>query len=394
MEKLHIYIYGTIENFQSPDAGESWGFVCAKSIVDQIKAYPDAKEIICHIHSPGGDVNEGFAIHDILKTSGKKITTITEGLCASIATIIQLAGSVRQMTKNSEWMVHNPWGMIAGDADALEKYAEQCRTYEDKIANFYADNTGRSFDEMKALMKNETWMNADKAKELGFITEIVEENIVAKKVYAKIDLKNKPKKEIMDKKTSRVETKIDALLKAVGVKFKSKKPAANTVKALDYKDNDGKAVHVETEADAPAKGDVVTLDGQPAPDATINLDNGKILKTDAESKVSSFEDAPADATADAVAKATKKIKAQLVAEQAKVKSLETKVKNRDIRLSNMEKKIIIIAKKIGSTYKPDEGDASDGIRKKITDKTGAEGVKASESYKAKTKERKVAFPTA
>ncbi|KKL54572.1 hypothetical protein LCGC14_2264030, partial [marine sediment metagenome] len=123
MTEGHIFIQGIISPWQDK-AAEEWGEVNIKQVTQQIQDNVDAEKLIVHIHSPGGDVDEGFGIHDILVASGKEIETRIEGLCASIATIIALAGKTRMITENSEFMIHNPWMDAWGDADDLQKSAD------------------------------------------------------------------------------------------------------------------------------------------------------------------------------------------------------------------------------------------------------------------------------
>src|SRR6056297_93805 len=137
MKEGHIYIYGVISPYQDKSA-EDFGEVNLKQVVEQIKQNKDADILNVHIRSEGGDVWEGFAIHDALFNSGKEIHTIGEGIVASIATVIFLSGSKRYMSKNAEFMIHNPWTYGMGSASDLEKTAGELRDIEDKIVAFYA----------------------------------------------------------------------------------------------------------------------------------------------------------------------------------------------------------------------------------------------------------------
>jgi len=185
----HIFIQGVISPWQDK-AAEEWGEVNIKQVTQQIQNNADATKLIVHIHSPGGDVDEGFGIHDILVAHGKdkgvEIETRIEGLCASIATVIAMAGSVRKITENSEFMIHNPWGDAWGDSDDVQKYADQLKAVEDKVIDFYVAKTGGDREAIDQMMKAETWMTAEQAKELGFVTEI----ITTIKAVAKYKLKN------------------------------------------------------------------------------------------------------------------------------------------------------------------------------------------------------------
>lgn len=217
MAEGHIYIYGEIIPWQDEQAG-SYGGVNLKDVSKQMQAFKDADELIVHVHSPGGDVYEGFAIHDALTNSGKKITTVIEGLCASIATVIALAGETRKITENSQFMIHNPWGMAGGESEDIRRYADQLEKEEKRLADFYAKKTGQEIEDLKAMMKGETWMTANEAKEKGFITEIITEL----KAVAKINLN----KNEMDKEFEKEARGFFAKFNDFFEKFKKQEPKA------------------------------------------------------------------------------------------------------------------------------------------------------------------------
>jgi len=126
------------------------------------------------INSPGGDVWDGIAIYNALRTHPAKVTTRVDGIAASIASVIAQAGDHRIMLGGSQLMVHNAWGMTIGDnrdhADMSDVLAHQ----DGIIAGIYASRSGRSEDEFRALMNSETWMTAAAAVEAGLADEVVE----------------------------------------------------------------------------------------------------------------------------------------------------------------------------------------------------------------------------
>lgn len=205
----HIFVYGEIVSFQDSKAGE-FGCVNLKNIVQQIKDNKDATRLICHIHSPGGDVWEGFAIHDALVNSGKEVETIIEGLCASIATVIALAGDKRLMTQHSEFMIHNPWTFGIGDSEDLKKQSEELSKTENKLADFYAAKTSLTSEQLLNYMHNETFFTADEAKDFGFITEVVNTmkqvaSINKSKFYNSMSKEQDDKMNLVDKLFNRLE---------------------------------------------------------------------------------------------------------------------------------------------------------------------------------------------
>lgn len=172
MEKeAHIYIYGIIDSWQDKESSD-YGFINLTNVKEQYDNQKEAEEIVVHIHSEGGVVTEGFAIHDYLRSLKKPITTIIDGTCASIATVVLLAGDKRIGTENSKPFIHNPWGMIGGDKEEMRKYADELETIEEDIATFYAAKTNLSKDEALDFMKNETSFTTEQCLSNGFLTEI------------------------------------------------------------------------------------------------------------------------------------------------------------------------------------------------------------------------------
>lgn len=180
MKIAHFNAYGTIgENdpYFKVFTGESDPVISSQKVTDFLNANADADEIIVHINSRGGSVDEGFAIHDLLVNSGKKITTRVEGQASSIASVVLMAGSVRQITENSTVMIHNPWinpTIMAGlEADEIIKIGNDMKQAETRILDFYVNSTGGTKDQIESFMKEETTFNADTAVELKFATEIL-----------------------------------------------------------------------------------------------------------------------------------------------------------------------------------------------------------------------------
>jgi ATP-dependent Clp protease protease subunit len=228
--KQIIYIYGYIvseEEKWSPDE-PAFSLKDLNNVLDNLSE--DVTELEVRINSGGGLVHEGFAIADKLITSGLKVTTIAEGMVASIASIIYLAGSVRKIYENSKIFIHNPnWTsfMDTLEADDAERLAASLRSAEGEILNYYEKHTEASRDELQNLMKDATELSANKAKQLGFVTEIIESKVTAMrqfKIAAAISPKTliNNKQESMDAKEQKswfekIEAKIDKLFKPKNV---------------------------------------------------------------------------------------------------------------------------------------------------------------------------------
>ena len=147
--------------------------VSLQGVMEQVAAQPRAKEFLVNINSPGGEVTEGYAIHNYLVSLGKPITTRGIGLVASIATVIFLAGRKRELYPSTQFLIHNPWTFGEGDAATLERKAAELRDLEEGLVSFYALHTGVEADQLRELMKADKFISAEQAQELRFATEVL-----------------------------------------------------------------------------------------------------------------------------------------------------------------------------------------------------------------------------
>ena len=149
------------------------------SIGDVVCAADDALEgVEVEINSPGGSVFEGHRIYNSLRAMsdrGVPITTTVNGLAASMGSVILMAGDTRQMTKGSRIMIHEASTMAQGDSRSLRKTADMLEGISAEIAGVYAERTGGEKGAIRNLMHAETWMDAEQAKENGFVQSIVGE---------------------------------------------------------------------------------------------------------------------------------------------------------------------------------------------------------------------------
>jgi ATP-dependent protease ClpP protease subunit len=133
-----------------------------------------ASQIDLHINSPGGDVFDGLAIYNLIKQHPAKVTTYIDGLAASIASVIAMAGDEIYMAENALFMIHKPYMLTVGNDDDHEKSKELLKTVGGSIAKSYASKTGKLEDELLEMMKVTTWFEADAAVSFGFVDEITE----------------------------------------------------------------------------------------------------------------------------------------------------------------------------------------------------------------------------
>jgi ATP-dependent Clp endopeptidase proteolytic subunit ClpP len=157
-----IYIYDEIGY---------WG-VTARQFVNDLKALGDVTHINLHINSPGGDVFDGIAIFNALKFHGAAITVHIDGLAASMASVIAMVGNPVIMPENTMMMIHKPWGFSGGDANDMRDYADLLDKVESVLIPAYAEKTGKSTEEIAAMLEDETWMDGKKCLELGFADQV------------------------------------------------------------------------------------------------------------------------------------------------------------------------------------------------------------------------------
>ena len=149
-----------------------WG-TTAKAFVNELDAVAkDADEILVAVNSGGGDVFDGFAIYNALRRYSGKVTARVDGIAASAASLVVMAGDTIVMPENAMMMIHNAWTIAAGDAAQMRKTAELLDKTRDGIVAAYRNKCGLTDDEIVAMMDAETWMTASEAKERGFADQI------------------------------------------------------------------------------------------------------------------------------------------------------------------------------------------------------------------------------
>lgn len=157
-----------------------WGDeVTPKQFWEDLQKLGSISELRVYINSPGGDVFAGQAIHSMLRRHPATVTVYVDGLAASAASIVAMAGDRVIMPRNAMLMIHNPWTIVAGNADTLRKVAEDLDRIRESLVVVYADKTGLERDKISEYLDAETWFTAEEAVELGFADEIEETRTVA-----------------------------------------------------------------------------------------------------------------------------------------------------------------------------------------------------------------------
>jgi ATP-dependent protease ClpP protease subunit len=133
----------------------------------------DIAQINVFISSEGGECNEAFVIHDMLKGHPANVTCYLTGWCCSSATVIACAGDRVVMSRQCLYMIHKPsFFMFGGNEDTLLSGAEQLRKYQNIIVQVYARKTGMPVEGLNELVNAETWLEPDEALALGFVDEL------------------------------------------------------------------------------------------------------------------------------------------------------------------------------------------------------------------------------
>jgi ATP-dependent Clp endopeptidase proteolytic subunit ClpP len=168
LSAAEIFIYG--------DIGESWWneSVSAAQFVKDIAAI-DSAEITIRINSIGGSVPDGIAIYNAIKRHKAATTTVIDGLAASIASLIALAGDKVEMAENSTMMIHAPWTYAAGNSAELRDTADLLDTWAEAMATSYAAKTGKTTEEIMQLMTDgkDHWYTAAEAKDFGLVDTVI-----------------------------------------------------------------------------------------------------------------------------------------------------------------------------------------------------------------------------
>lgn len=160
-----MWIYGDISRYD----------ISAKMVGQELRKL-DAKttDLEVRIFSGGGDVFEGIAIYNLLKQSDKKIKMYVDGLAASIASVIMLAGDEIVMGEGTQVMIHKPWTMAIGNSNDLIEIIDQLDRVENEMVKIYQKTTGLSESQILKMMSEETWFNSDEALEYGFADSLIE----------------------------------------------------------------------------------------------------------------------------------------------------------------------------------------------------------------------------
>lgn len=191
-----LFLNGTI-------AEESWysDDVTPKMFREELNQY--SGDLTVFINSPGGDCFAASEIYTALKEHKGKITVKINGIAASAASVVAMAGDMVEMSPTSMLMIHNPSMLLYGEVSEMEQGIEFLNEVKESIINAYQIKTGLSRSKLSHLMDAETWMNAHSAHDMGFCDKIL---------YTEDDDKNDEEDMIFDK-TAMVTNTVAAMRK-------------------------------------------------------------------------------------------------------------------------------------------------------------------------------------
>ena len=172
-----LFLNGTI-------AEESWfdDDVTPQLFKDELNS--GSGDITVWINSPGGDCVAAAQIYNMLMDYKGNVTVKIDGIAASAASVIAMAGTKVLVSPVSMLMIHNPMTVAFGDSGEMQKAIEMLGSVKDSIINAYEIKTGLSRAKLSHLMDAETWMDANKAVELGFADEIMQRSTEAEEIAA------------------------------------------------------------------------------------------------------------------------------------------------------------------------------------------------------------------
>lgn len=173
----------------------AWG-VTANQFANDLAALGELQTIAVRINSPGGDVFDAMAIYNALQRHPARVVTHIDGLCASAATVVALAGDEIRMAENGTFMVHEPWTVTLGDAEHHQRNADLLDQIAGQIVDIYTRRSGMTAEAVRELMQSETWMTAAEALDAGFVDIVDEPLRIAAKVHDLSRFKNAPTQEV------------------------------------------------------------------------------------------------------------------------------------------------------------------------------------------------------
>lgn len=167
-DSLELVIDGIIGDMWAEDP------VTAEGVRKALATMPDAKAITVHVNSPGGDFFDGLQIYQLLDSHPARVTVRIGALAASSASLIAMAGDEIIAHETSQFLVHDPWTIAAGNEADFRKLADDLHTLSGSLVLAYQARTGMGEKELRSLMAEDRYMSAAEALKLGFLTSVTQ----------------------------------------------------------------------------------------------------------------------------------------------------------------------------------------------------------------------------
>lgn len=217
-----LFIYGEITSYKWDDSDTT-----AQSFKEDLEGLGDIKSLNIYINSPGGSVFQGQAIYTILKRHKAKVNVYVDGLAASIASVIAMAGDTIFMPKNAMMMIHNPWTFAMGNAKDFRKVADDLDKIRGSLVESYLNKTGDKMtnEKLDELLDGETWLSAQECFDYGLCDELLEDKKVAALVSDQLfaNYKNVPKQLLEPAAIVKKDKEIESLINSVSTMLKHDK---------------------------------------------------------------------------------------------------------------------------------------------------------------------------
>lgn len=332
------------------DIGKEEGETSLQDVREQYK--PKAKTVVIHINSNGGDVSEGKAMYDFIKEMKQEVHTIGEGMVASIATLPFLAGNIRELKPNCQFLAHLPSVQAEGNSDDMLKLSQYMQQTKLDIASIYAQYSDKNTQELIDFMRLDTPISATEAKEMGFATVVQEFKAVAK-FQTETKMSTEAKTSKLDRLAAELTEAINTvgnLIKGNSVKAIEEVPEVPAVENISVELKEGGFLFIVSE-DGELAGKVAYIadaegnkTDQLAPAGTHDLIDGRKVTIGEEGIIESVSEAVAAKEDD---EEEEDLKAQLDAlkkENEELKNTksetDTKLEEMDLAIKNLNKTVV------------------------------------------------------
>lgn len=168
--EAEILIYDYIGYDWWSDSG-----ITALSFRQQLEQLGDVKRLTVRINSPGGDVWDGMSIYNQLSQFAAETTVIIDGIAASVASVIAMAGDRVKAAEVSQLMIHDAWTVVVGNEQDMREWADVLAKIDGQIAETYATRSGsKTADQFREIMNKDTYLTAQEAMDWGLVDEVIQ----------------------------------------------------------------------------------------------------------------------------------------------------------------------------------------------------------------------------